>query len=352
MKGLLGFNVEDLLQEILVMQCKLMDGLMLLLLVEDVDYGVIVCEEVWWDGKVVLYWFIGIEVLVYLILLLIVYVLVNWLYMVDLQVDCLLVQKLLVFGYDVYVLDWGYLDCFECYQMLEDYLLWFIDGVVDYLCVQFGGLIDMFGICQGGVFVLCYVVLCQYKLVNLVMMVMLVDFYIVDNMFLYWVWYVDVDLLVDMLGNILVDLMNVSYLMFKLFWFNVQKYVGLFDILDDKVVLEDFLCMEKWIFDLFDFVGEVFCDFIKQFYQGNGLMYDGVWIGEEYVDLCQVMLLVFNIYVEQDYFVLLDVLCVMCGWIGSSDYIESSFCGGYIGIYVFGCVQCEVFMIFLQWLKE
>lgn len=29
------------------------------------------------------------------------------------------------------------------------------------------------------------------------------------------------DLLVDMLGNILVDLMNVSYLMFKLFCLNV-----------------------------------------------------------------------------------------------------------------------------------
>lgn len=35
---------------------------------------------------------------------------------------------------------------------------------------------------------------------------------------------------------------------------------------------------------------------------------------------------------------LLDVLCVMCGCLGMDDYIEFSFRGGYIGIYVFGCV--------------
>ena len=82
----------------------------------------------------------------------------------------------------------------------------------------------------------------------------------------------------------------------------MQKYVGLLDILDDKAALEDFLRMEKWIFDSPDLAGEAFRDFIKQFYQANGLMKGTVRIGEEAVDLSQT-LPVLNIYAEQDHLV-------------------------------------------------
>ena len=53
--------------------------------------------------------------------------------------------------------------------------------------------------------------------------------------------------------------------MLKPFRLNLQKYVGLMDILDDKRAIEDFLRMEKWIFDSPDLAGEAFRDFIKQF---------------------------------------------------------------------------------------
>ncbi|MGA6151116.1 class III poly(R)-hydroxyalkanoic acid synthase subunit PhaC [Stenotrophomonas sp. NPDC077461] len=352
MKGPLGFNAEDLLQEALAMQRKLMDGLTLLPSVEDVDYGVTAREEVWRDGKVALYRFIGTEAPVHSTPLLIVYALVNRPYMVDLQADRSLVQKLLALGHDVYVLDWGYPDRSERYQTLEDYLLRFIDGAVDYLRAQSGGPIDMLGICQGGVFALCYAALRQHKLANLVTMVTPVDFHTADNMLSHWARHVDVDLLVDTLGNIPADLMNASYLMLKPFRLNVQKYVGLLDILDDKAALEDFLRMEKWIFDSPDLAGEAFRDFIKQFYQGNGLMHDGVRIGEEHVDLRQVTLPVLNIYAEQDHLVPPDASRAMRGRIGSSDYTESSFRGGHIGIYVSGRAQREVPATLSQWLKE
>ncbi|WP_411851295.1 class III poly(R)-hydroxyalkanoic acid synthase subunit PhaC [Stenotrophomonas sp. LGBM10] len=352
MKGPLGFNAEDLLQETLAMQRKLMDGLKLLPLVEDVDYGVTAREEVWRDGKVALYRFIGTAAPVHRTPLLIVYALVNRPYMVDLQADRSLVQKLLALGHDVYVLDWGYPDRSERYQTLEDYLLRFVDGAVDHLRAQSGAPINMLGICQGGVFALCYAALRQQKLANLVTMVTPVDFQTADNMLSHWARHVDVDLLVDTLGNIPADLMNASYLMLKPFRLNVQKYVGLLDILDDKAALEDFLRMEKWIFDSPDLAGEAFRDFIKQFYQGNGLMHDGVRIGEEHVDLRHVTLPVLNIYAEQDHLVPPDASRAMRGRIGSSDYTESSFRGGHIGIYVSGRAQREVPATISHWLKE
>ncbi len=60
-----------------------------------------------------------------------------------------------------------------------------------------------------------------------------------------WARMVDVDLFVDTMGNVPADLMNASYLMLKPFRLNLQKYVGLLDILDDKQALEDFLRMES-----------------------------------------------------------------------------------------------------------
>lgn len=352
MKGPLGFTADDLLQETLAMQRKLLDGLKLLPAVEDVEYGATAREEVWRDGKVALYRFVGAQAPVQRTPLLIVYALVNRPYMVDLQTDRSLVQRLLALGHDVYVLDWGYPDRSERYQTLEDYLLRFVDGAVDHLHAQAGAPINMLGICQGGVFALCYAALRQHKLANLITMVTPVDFQTPDNMLSHWARQVDVDLLVDTLGNIPADLMNASYLMLKPFRLNVQKYVGLLDILDDKAALEDFLRMEKWIFDSPDLAGETFRDFIKQFYQGNGLMRDGVRIGEETVQLSQVTLPVLNIYAEQDHLVPPDASRALRSRIGSSDYTESSFRGGHIGIYVSGRAQREVPATITDWLKE
>ena len=222
---------------------------------------------------------------------------------------------------------------------------------VDALRVRSGGPVDLLGICQGGVFALCYAALRQQKLGKLITMVTPVDFQTADNMLSHWARQVDVDLLVDTLGNIPADLMNASYLMLKPFRLNVQKYVGLLDILDDKAALEDFLRMEKWIFDSPDLAGEAFRDFIKQFYQANGLMKGTVRIGEEAVDLSQVTLPVLNIYAEQDHLVPPDASRAMRGRLGTDDYTESSFRGGHIGIYVSGRAQREVPATIDGWLK-
>jgi len=350
MKGPLGFNADDLVQETLAMQRKLLEGLQLLPSVEDVDYGATAREEVWRDGKVVLYRFVGDRAPTRARPLLIVYALVNRPYMVDLQADRSLVQRLLALGQDVYVLDWGYPDRSERYLTLEDYILRYIDGAVDALVARSGGPIDLLGICQGGVFALCHAALRRHKLASLITMVTPVDFHTADNMLSHWARQVDVDLLVDTLGNIPADLMNASYLMLKPFRLNVQKYVGLLDILDDRSALEDFLRMEKWIFDSPDLAGEAFRDFIKQFYQGNALVTGHASIGDEVVDLARVDLPVLNIFAEQDHLVPPDASRAMRGRLGTRDYTESSFRGGHIGIYVSGRAQREVPTTIHDWL--
>src|SRR3546814_14974304 len=90
--------------------------------------------------------------------------------------------------------------------------------------------------------------------------------------------------------------MNLCYLTLKPWRLFAQKYVGLVDILDDKRKVEDFLRMEKWLFDSPDQAGEAFRQFVKQFYQANGFVNGGIVIHDRELHLGLVAMPLLNIY--------------------------------------------------------
>ena len=353
MIGPLNITLESLAEETGRFQRKLSASVETLREMGDVDFGVTPREEVWRDGKVVLYRFKGEHAPTARVPILIAYALVNRPYMVDLQADRSLVKGLLARGEDVYILDWGYPDRSDRFLTLEDYIERFIGGAVDYLRDAHGlPSINLLGICQGGAFSLCYASLHPEKVKNLITMVTPVDFHTSDNMLSNWNREIDVDLLVDTLGNVPADMMNFTYLMLKPWRLFAQKYVGMVDILDDRQAMEDFLRMEKWIFDSPDLAGETFRQFVKQFNQGNGLMHGTVRIGEEAVDLRKLTMPLLNIYAEQDHLVPPDASRALRGRVGSRDYSELGFRGGHIGIYVSGRAQREVPSAIHAWLSQ
>ena len=353
MYGPLDITPAGLADEAMRLQRKLAAGLGVLPTLDDVDFGATEREEVWRDGKVVLYRFVGEREPTASVPLLIAYALVNRPYMVDLQHDRSLVRQLLARGEDVYIIDWGYPDRSDRFLELEDYIERFIGGAVDHLRAEHGlDAVNLLGICQGGAFSLCYAALNPGKVRNLVTMVTPVDFHTPDNMLSNWTRGMDVDLFVDTLGNVPADLMNFCYLTLKPWRLFVQKYVGMADILDDKAAMEDFLRMEKWIFDSPDQAGEAFRQFIKQFYQANGFVNGGIRIGGREVHLGMVDIPVLNIYAEQDHLVPPAASKALAGLVGTDDYSELSFRGGHIGIYVSGRAQKEVPDAIHGWLAQ
>ncbi len=351
MQGPLDITPAGLAEEAIRLQRKLAAGLQVLREVDDVDFGATRREEVWRDGKVVLYRFIGERAPTSRVPILIAYALVNRPYMVDLQDNKSLVRQLLARGEDVYIIDWGYPDRSDRFLDLEDYIERFIGGAVDHLRGRHRlDAINLLGICQGGAFSLSYAALHPDKVRNLITMVTPVDFHTPDNMLSNWTREMDVDLFVDTLGNVPADLMNMCYLTLKPWRLFVQKYVGLADILDDRAAMEDFLRMEKWIFDSPDQAGEAFRQFIKMYYQGNGFVNGGIEIGGREVHLGMVGMPVLNIYAEQDHLVPPSASKPLRGLVGSSDYSELSFRGGHIGIYVSGRAQKEVPGAIHEWL--
>ena len=351
MTGPINISPERMTEEAMRFQQKLGAGLETLREVGDFDYGATTKQEVWRDGKTVLYRFSGDRKPSARVPLLISYALVNRPYMVDLQADRSIVKGLLERGEDVYIIDWGYPDRSDRFLTLEDYIERFLGGAVDFLRGSHGlDAINLLGICQGGAFSLCYASLHPDKVRNLIAMVTPVDFHTEDNMLSNWTRDMDVDLFVDTLGNVPADLMNMCYLTLKPWRLFVQKYVGLVDILDDTRAVEDFLRMEKWIFDSPDQAGEAFRQFIKQFYQGNGFVNGGIVIGDREVHLGMVEMPVLNIFAEQDHLVPPDASRALKALVGSTDYSELSFRGGHIGIYVSGRAQKEVPTAIHDWL--
>jgi polyhydroxyalkanoate synthase len=285
--------------------------------------------------------------------LLIVYALVNTVWMTDLQSDRSLVRNLLAQGEDVYLIDWGYPDGADRWLTLEDYIDGYLDRCVDAVRAQAGvDAIDLLGICQGGAFSLCYTALHADKVRNLVTMVTPVDYHTPDNMLSHWVRDLDVDLFVDTLGNVPAALMNWVYLTLKPVRLLQQKYVNLVDILDNPRELENFLRMERWIFDSPDQAGEAFREFVKEFFQANKLVRGGLAIGGRPVDLGMITQPVLNIYAEQDHLVPPDASRALGLHVGSDDYTELAFKGGHIGIYVSGRAQREVPPAIHRWLRQ
>jgi polyhydroxyalkanoate synthase len=163
---------------------------------------------------------------------------------------------------------------------------------------------------------------------------------------------IDVDLMVEALGNIPGDFLNLEFLMLKPQQLGIQKYMDFPDIVDSEDKLLNFLRMEKWIFDSPDQAGEAYRQFMKDFYQGNKLIKGEVVIGDRTVNLANVTMPVLNLYAEKDHLVPPSSSLALGKYVGSKDYTVQSFPVGHIGMYVSGKVQRDLPPVIANWLKE
>lgn len=335
---------DKALDELLSISRKLTHGMQNLLEVGEISTGVTPKEIVYQDGKLTLYRFLPpSDKPQHPVPLLIVYALVNRPYMTDLQEDRSLVRGLLNAGLDVYLIDWGYPDRTDRYTDLDDYINRYIDDCVDALRRRRQvDQINVLGICQGGAFSLCYAALHPEKVHNLITMVTPVDFHTPGDTLSHWAKYVDVDATVEAFGNIPGELLNSTFLMLKPYRLMGQKYLDMIDQLDDPKRIQNFLRMEKWIFDSPDQVGEAFRQFTKDFYQQNKLVKGTLTIGGRKVDLKRITMPVLNIYATEDHLVPRAASIALKHHVGTDDYTELAFPGGHIGIYVSARAQKDV----------
>ncbi len=341
------FFVEEL-EEI---NRKLVKGAEILTTISDVEVEPTPKELVFEEDKMRLFHYLPGEALTCPTPILICYALVNRQYMMDLQSDRSLIRNLLGQGLDIYIIDWGYPDHGDRYVTMEDYIDVYLDDCVEVVRERTGcDKVNLLGVCQGGTFTAVYTALYPEKVRNLITMVAPFDFHTTDGLLNVWSQYMDIDNMVDTMGVIPGEFMNVGFLMLKPFQLMVDKYVGLMDNLDDPATVTNFMRMEKWIFDSPAQAGEAFRKFLKDLYQDNKLVKGELEIGGRRVDLKKITMPLLNIYATEDHLVPPASSIPLNDLVGSEDKTLYSFPGGHIGIYVSSRSQKELAPNVSQWL--
>jgi polyhydroxyalkanoate synthase len=310
-------------------------------------------DDVHHEDRVVLYRYRPLAASAGLPPILICYALVNRPYMMDLQPERSLIRGLLARGLDVYLIDWGYPEAADRFLELDDYVNRYLAGCIDHIRRTLGiPAVNLLGVCQGGTLALCHTALHPDGVRNLVTMVTPVDFHTPENLLSKWIRGVDVDRMVEVLGNIPGELLNATFLALMPLRLTSQKYAGIADIADDPAALASFLRMEKWIFDSPDQAGTAFAQFIRWFFQENRLVLGGLVIGGGRVELRRIDCPVLNIHASQDHLVPPSATLPLRGLIGSRDYTSFEFDGGHIGIYVSARAQELLPRTIAEWLEN
>ncbi len=285
--------------------------------------------------------------------LLINYALINKETMLDLQPGKSVIATLLKAGIELYVVDWGYPTKKDSYLTIDDHVNWYLSNIVDFILERHNiTQLNLMGICMGGTFATMYATFNPEKIKNLITTVTPTNFDTDQGLLHLWMKDVDIDSMVNSLGNMPADLMNLGFLLLNPAKLMIDKYEGFKKNMDNKEYVEDFVRMEKWIFDSPDVPGETFRQFVKDCYQKNLLIQNKMELDGKVVDLKKITMPLLNIYGKYDHLVPPGACELLTTKVGSKDTEDLCLKTGHIGIYVSSKTQKEFAPKIISWLKE
>jgi polyhydroxyalkanoate synthase len=281
--------------------------------------------------------------------------------MADLQPDRSLVRSLLNKGLDLWLIDWGQPGRNERWLTIDDYVDDYIDAAVGRIRKETGhDRITLLGICEGGVFTVCYAALHPEKVKNLVITITPIDFHadINDkaahhgfiNLWTRSLDPADIDKLVETCGVLPGEFMSSVFSMMTPMRSLTKYNFDLIDVVDDEDKFMKFLRMEKWLADRPHHPGEAAKQWLKELYQENRLIDGSFELSGRKVDLKSITAPVLNVYALDDHIIPPDCSRALDGKIGSDDYTEIPLPGGHVGLFVSSKSQGRLSQSIADWL--
>jgi polyhydroxyalkanoate synthase subunit PhaC len=324
----------------------------------DVTVGCSAKRAVWSCGKTTLYHYLPLPGVARARRhaprpVLICFALVNRPYILDLQPDRSLVRRLLEAGLSVFLIDWNDPDEADRRVDLEEYIESHLGGSVRHILAtsQDSEALDLLGVCQGGVLSLCYAALHREHIANLVTLTTPVDFHTPDNLLSKWVRQLDTRL-IEASGNIPGEVLNALFLALMPLRLRQQKYVRLLSGSADPQAIEDFVRMEKWIFDSPPQAAVALAQFVRWFYQENRLIRGTLEIAGRRVSLKDIHQPLLNLYALEDHIVPPGASAALKDYVGSRDYSACAIATGHIGMYVSRAARAAIPARIISWLSE
>lgn len=284
--------------------------------------------------------------------ILVVYALINKSYVLDLQPDKSWIRSLLNQGFDVYLIDWKAPTAADKYVSFDDYVNCYIDDCVDIVLKKSkADKLTLHGYCMGATMSTMYTTLHQEKVQNLAVIAPVVDTEkdatVIGNL----AKNMDVDKMVNVIGNLPVEQLYACYSALKPFKQGINKYFNLIQNIDNEEFVGNFLRIEKWLYDTPPIAGETFRQWISDIYQKNLLVKNELKLNGKLVDLSTIKVPLLNIVADEDHLVSPQCSAPLNDLVSSTDKRLMKFHTGHVGLIASLYSQNNVLPKVGQWLK-
>ena len=284
---------------------------------------------------------------------LIVYALINRLYILDLYPGRSFVQHLLGEGLSVYAVDWGTPGDEDRDIPLDYYIEGYLDRMVRKVMELSGATqISLFGYCMGGTLAAIYAALHPKRVKNLVLLTSPIDFaeagylaQVVQNE------HFPLDAVVNAYGNVPPWLMQAGFKLLNPIG-DMVKYYNFIKHMHNDLFIENFFAMEAWVNDNVPFPGAAYRKYIKDLYQNN-LLYQGLFeIDGKRVDLKKVTANHLSVAASEDNICPPQSAICVKELISSQDNEAIVLPGGHMGVLVGGRALKTTWPRITDWLLE
>jgi polyhydroxyalkanoate synthase len=329
---------------------------------QNVEVGTAPKQAVFQIDKTTLYHYDAVAPKTVEVPVLVIYGLVGRYTMADLQEDRSLIRNLLAQGVDLYAVDWGNPTRADRWLTIDDYVDDYLAACIEHICEAHSlDQITLLGICEGGVFTVCYTALHPERVNNLILTITPIDFHAdqaegrPDHGFInLWTRSLtpeDVDRLIEANGNLPGELMSFVFSSMTPLASLTKYNLGMLDVMDDEKKLMNFLRMEKWLLDRPHHPGEAGKQWMKDLYQDNKLVKNQFELSGRKVELPNITMPVLNIYAENDHIIPPQTSRALGELVGTDDYTEIGLPGGHVGVFVSGKSQGVLGKGIVDWLR-
>lgn len=284
---------------------------------------------------------------------LIIYSLVNRPFILDLTAQRSWLRRLREAGHPLYLLDWQEPCGTDRFMTLDEHLEDNIAGAARQIRAAWQGQRPhLLGICQGGTFAICLAARHPDLVGRMVNLVTPVDFHTPNDQLSYLVQRMDFEQIAETFGNLSAHWLNAVFIALKPYRLLTQRYIDFPELADKPQALEDFLRLERWMYDSPNQPATAFAQFATRFYQQNALINGSLEVGGKRIKLTDIQAPILNIYAEHDHLVPPAAAQALGNHIPHDNYHEIGFAGGHLGVFISHRAHRELVPEALAWLAK
>jgi polyhydroxyalkanoate synthase len=284
--------------------------------------------------------------------ILIVYALINKSYILDLQPDKSWIHSLVSQGFDVYLINWNPPTQYDKYTSFDDYVNVYMDDCIEFIrSKKTIDQVTLHGYCMGATMSAMYCSLHQEKVKNLATIAPVIDSSRDTTVLANFSRHLDAERMFSSVGNMPKEQLYSCYSALKPFKQGVNKYLNLVENIDNDNFVQNFLRVEKWLYDTPDIAGQTFRQWISDIYQHNLLYKNEMQIGDHLIDLSKITIPFLNIVAEEDHLVSAECSAALNDSVSSTDKRLMRFHTGHVGLIASSYSQNNVLPKVGQWFR-